>query len=358
MIIKSKQKDYSIYFVNSISFILKLKKIDNSFFVVDRNVYNNYSKYFKGIKNISIVDAVEKNKNINTALKICEQIIKLDSKRNTTLISFGGGIIQDLTGFVSNVVYRGIKWIYVPTTLLSMCDSCVGGKTSLNYRNYKNLLGTFFPPNEIYVCSKFIKSLKIDDYYSGLGEVFKFNIMQGYDHFSIISDNINALVDRNDKLIEKSIIQSLDYKKRIVEKDEFDRGERIKLNFGHTFGHAIETITNYRIPHGTSVAIGCIMANYISYSRGLISNNYKNKCEINLLKIINIDKKKLNWDIEQFITIMHSDKKQTSKSITIILKKGANGDLVIVNDVKKQEIKKAIEYFIKIYGANNENYSS
>ena len=355
MKIHSKQKTYNLIVKKDFLFISKLKKIDNSFFIVDKNIYDIYNSYFDDIKNLYIINAIENNKNINTALKICEQITKLNSKRNTVLISFGGGIVQDITGFVSNITYRGIKWIYVPTTLLAMCDSCIGGKTSLNYKKYKNLLGTFYPPDEIYVCSEFAKTLKIKDYNSGLGEVFKFSIMQGTKCFSYVENNLINIINRDEYYTNECIIKSLEYKKSIIEKDEFDRGERIKLNFAHTFGHAIETITNYSIPHGTSVAIGTIIANYISYSRGWISEGFINKCEKNLLKIIKVKKKDLIWDFYDFVDAMHKDKKQINKSFTIVLLGDENGKINIVNDIEIKEIRKAVNHFVKIYGVKNEN---
>ncbi len=111
-----------------------------------------------------MLEANEENKVISTVLSICEKIMEMPSKRNTVLLSIGGGIIQDITGFVANVIYRGIRWIFIPTTLLAACDSCIGGKTSLNYKTYKNLLGTFYPPDEIHICSQMFRTLGEKDF--------------------------------------------------------------------------------------------------------------------------------------------------------------------------------------------------
>ena len=126
----------------------------------------------------------------------------LAAKRNIHLVSFGGGIIQDVTGFVANVLYRGIYWSFVPTTLLAACDSCIGGKTSLNYKHYKNLLGTFYPPDYIYICSKFFKSLSQKDFESGLGEVVKFNIMFGEKGLNKIEGKIDYLLQRDPAVLD------------------------------------------------------------------------------------------------------------------------------------------------------------
>ena len=213
-----------------------------------------------------VVEATEKNKVVDTALDICERITEIPAKRNATLISIGGGIIQDITGFVANVTYRGINWIFVPTTLLAACDSCIGGKTSLNYKKYKNLLGTFYPPDEIHICSEMFHTLTERDFKSGLGEVVKFNIMAGQNGLKNIEDNIDELLKRDDDKLLQFVNSSLLFKKDFIEEDEFDRGVRIHLNFAHTFGHAFETMSHYEIPHGTAVAMGTIVANRISLS--------------------------------------------------------------------------------------------
>ena len=141
MQIKSHLKMYDVHIGEDLNFLKKLNQIQNVQFVIDSNVYEQYEQEFYEIskEKIILIDALEQNKVIDTALKICEKIAEIPAKRNAVLISVGGGIIQDITGFVANIMYRGIRWIYVPTTLLSACDSCIGGKTSLNYKRFKNL---------------------------------------------------------------------------------------------------------------------------------------------------------------------------------------------------------------------------
>lgn len=142
------------------------------------------------------------------------------------------------------------------------------GKTSLNYKKFKNLLGTFFPPDEIRICTPFFKTLTEKDFQSGLGEVVKFNVMFGEKGIRNIEDNIDELLKRDDDKLLQFVNSSLLFKKDFIEEDEFDRGVRIHLNFAHTFGHAFETMSHYEIPHGTAVAMGTIVANRISLSRG------------------------------------------------------------------------------------------
>ena len=164
--IQSRFKEYEVIFEDNKVFLRDLVSKPNSEIVVDKNVYELYKDCFEEIpsERLFVVEATEKNKVVDTALDICEKITEIPAKRNATLISIGGGIIQDITGFVANVTYRGINWIFVPTTLLAACDSCIGGKTSLNYKKYKNLLGTFYPPDEIHICSEMFHTLTERDF--------------------------------------------------------------------------------------------------------------------------------------------------------------------------------------------------
>lgn len=353
MIIKSRLKEYKVIFEQNEEFIQRLANTENAQFVVDKKVYDLYGKYMKDIpeERLYLLEAVEENKVIETALNICEEIIDIPAKRNATIISIGGGIIQDITGFVANIMYRGINWIFVPTTLLSACDSCIGGKTSLNYKKYKNLLGTFYPPDEIHICSHLFQTLSDKDFKSGLGEVVKFNIMDGYQGLQKIEENMERLLEKDPEVINVFVKTSLNFKKKFIEQDEFDRGERVKLNFAHTFGHAIEVITQYEIPHGTAVAAGMIMANYISFARGLIQEDIVKRSEHLLLKVIDINIELLERPLEEYLQAIRKDKKQTGNSCTAVLITNYNSgaELQVVHDVTQNEIKEAIEHFKQIY---------
>ena len=217
MKIESKFKTYEVIFEKSLEFIDELLQVPLAQFVIDRKIYELYSKKFEPIntERLILIDAVEENKTIETALAICEQMTNIPAKRNATLISVGGGIIQDITGFVANILYRGIKWIFVPTTLLAQSDSCIGGKTSLNYQKYKNLLGTFYPPDTIHVCPDFMHTLTQADFESGMGEVVKFNIMGGMDGLEHIAESMPKLMQRDALAIEEAIRYSLQFKKNI-----------------------------------------------------------------------------------------------------------------------------------------------
>ena len=351
--IQSKFKVYDVVFEDDKRFLKELVEKPNSEVVIDKNVYELYNDCFKTIQleRLFVVEATEENKVVETALEICEKITEIPAKRNATLISIGGGIIQDITGFVANITYRGINWIFVPTTLLAACDSCIGGKTSLNYKKYKNLLGSFYPPDEIHICSEMFQTLTERDFKSGLGEVVKFNIMAGSDGLENIEKNISNLLERKPQVIDQFVHSSLSFKKNFIEVDEFDQGERIKLNFAHTFGHAIEVVTGYEIPHGTAVAIGMIMANSISEKRGLISSEIVRRSEKILLDVIDIDSELLDKPLEDYMKAIRKDKKQVSESLTAVLISdyGKKGELSVVHDISAKEIESAINYFKQLY---------
>lgn len=346
MIIQSSTKNYQVNIFNDFTPVNSLNIDDKTFFVIDKVLYNLYKdELFCSIpeNQLYILEAVEDNKRIETALEICEIMTRLSSKRNTTLVSFGGGIVQDVTGFVSNILYRGINWIFFPTTLLAACDSCIGGKTSLNYKKFKNLLGTFFPPNEIIICTPFFKTLSEKDFQSGLGEVVKFNVMFGDEGIANMENNIDALLRRDENKLEQFVENSLLFKRKFIEEDEFDKGVRIHLNFAHTFGHAFETMSHYEIPHGTAVAMGTIVANHISLSRGWLTQERVDRIENVLWKIIHIDTDTIQINMDEIISAIQKDKKQIGKELTAVLLKD-DMKLQIVHDITQNEIEISINY--------------
>ena len=353
MRIQSKSKEYSVIMEEELTFLAELQKDCNTQFVIDKKVYELYQDYFSDIpsEKLILLDAIEENKTIDTALAICEKMTVIPAKRNARMVSVGGGIIQDITGFAANILYRGISWIFVPTTLLAACDSCIGGKTSLNYKKYKNLLGTFYPPDEIHICAKFFQTLSEQDFKSGMGEVTKFNLMAGKDGIVKLQNNMPQLLQRDEETILRFVKSSLEFKKAYIEEDEFDRGVRIQLNFAHTFGHAIEVLTGYKIPHGTAVAIGMIMADCISVQRGILSKAYAEESEKLLLQVIDIGDSLLHISTESMIEVMRKDKKQTDNSLTAILMADCEDgrvELKIMKDLQKDEVEYALQYVQKL----------
>lgn len=342
--ITSRFKNYAVEFVDSLSDIVVLEKQPETFFVFDCKVYNLYKKYLPDFTpdRLFLVNAEEAKKNIQTVLAICEKMTAMPSKRNTHLVSVGGGIVQDLTGFVASSLYRGIQWTFYPSTLLAACDSCIGGKSSLNYKGFKNLLGSFYPPDVIRIFPEFFRTLTPRDYCSGLGEVVKFNVIAGIDGIDKIENDLDAILAHDYAKLSLYVKDSLQFKKNFIEADEFDRGVRILLNFAHTFGHAYETASNYIIPHGSAVALGMITANDISVQRGFISQEYATRIMKVCKKILtHIDVQSEWFSLDTVVPAIRKDKKQTSKSITAVLIK-KDHSLGVFHDIKEEEIDKAL----------------
>lgn len=347
MYIQAATKKYEVSIHSNFEPVKELQVDEKTFVVIDKNLYELYrQELFAQIpeKQLYILDATEEHKVLDTAMEICEIMTNISAKRNSKLISLGGGIVQDVTGFVANILYRGIYWTFFPTTLLAACDSCIGGKTSLNYKKFKNLLGTFYPPDRLYICTPFFKTLTERDFQSGMGEVVKFNVMRGEEGIRNMENNIGKLLERDDDTLLTFVESSLAFKKSFIEEDEFDRGVRIQLNFAHTFGHAFESMTNYAIPHGTAVAMGTIVANRISLSRGWIAEETAVRIENLLYQIIHINKADINVSMSDIISAIRKDKKQTSSSLTAVLMQGDDLKLKIVHDVEPEEIEPAVKY--------------
>ena len=345
MEIKSRFKTYTVNFVENLAVIHSLAESQETFFVFDAHVYELYKSELPKIPTdrLYLLEALESNKNMPTVLNICEQMTTMAAKRNTHLVSVGGGIVQDITGFVANCLYRGIKWTFYPSTLLAACDSCIGGKSSLNYKGFKNLLGSFYPPDEIYIYPQFFSTLSNKDYCSGLGEVVKFNVIAGGSRFDHLEQDIDDILMHDYKKLLSYVHTSLEFKKNFIEEDEFDRGIRILLNFAHTFGHALESVSSYAVPHGSAVAIGMMIANNISFQRGFLDKEYTNRIAHVCKKILGNIVIKSDWmNINDWIAAIHKDKKQTSESINAVLIK-KDKTLSIFKDIEKNEIEKAIK---------------
>ena len=344
MIIKSHSKDYELTFEEGFCFVAELGRIPNKLVVVDRNVLelfkdSVFSKF--AADELFPIDALESHKCIDTALSICEKMTTLPGKKNAVIIAFGGGIVQDITGFAANILYRGVKWLFIPTTLLAQADSCIGSKTSLNYLQFKNLLGTFYPPDHVYVCLDFLKTLSRTDYHSGLGEVVKFNIMAGADGLELIEKDIDALLARNSGVLRSFVERSLQYKKTFIEEDEFDKGIRNLLNFAHTFGHAFEAISDYAIPHGQAVLLGMIIANRISCKRGVLSMSLLKRIEALCCKVISIALRDEWFAVKPFVAAMSKDKKRKSANLAAVLLTN-DFSLALVQDLCEEEVEIAL----------------
>lgn len=274
--IQSHKGAYSVFLDNQLLSNVGQLLEGQPHFLIDANVARLYAEPLRSIlehQNTVVIGATEENKSIERIIPIFERLVANSVRRDHTLIAIGGGIIQDITCFIASTLLRGMTWKFVPTTLLAQADSCIGSKSSINLGKTKNILGTFNPPDEIFVCTDFIDTLEDKDIRSGIGEILKVHAIDSAAAYDRLATDYDVLkTDRS--VLLAYIQQALLIKQRYIEVDEFDRGIRNIFNYGHSFGHAIEAATDFGVPHGIAVTMGMDMANRIAVLRGLLSEQH------------------------------------------------------------------------------------
>lgn len=350
--IHSNIRDYTVSFEDTFDFLGSMTAIEHKCVMIDRNVATLYQEQFDTVfkqDEVILFDAIEENKTLEYASILIEQIIAQAAKKNLTIISIGGGITQDLTGFIASTLYRGVNWIFVPTTFLAQTDSCIGSKTSINFKSFKNLLGTFYPPSKIYINPAFLQTLTPLDFYSGIGETIKFQLMKEEENknFDQIIETIEkAKKDRTKllPLIEDNMRIKLSY----MEGDEFDQGRRNLLNYGHCLGHALETVTDYYVPHGIAVTVGMIFANAVSLGRGWMSEAFFDHLNEKLFAPnIPLVLEASHFDRERLLQAMKNDKKRIGKALTAIIPDNAFV-MQKMDDVTEEEFDSALNITMKL----------
>lgn len=323
--IHSKIKDYTLSFTENFDFLEDLSKYIPRIVIIDENVFGCYRhiliKHFKEDEIVKF-QASEENKSIRAVLSLCDKVMSFSAKKNMTIISIGGGITQDVTGFLSSILYRGINWVFIPTTLLAQSDSCMGSKTSLNHEHFKNLLGSFYPPSRVYIDVHFTKTLSDMDFYSGIGEIVKLHLMGGLNNINSIIDKIQVISQNRDNygVLLELVKNSLAIKYSYIKDDEFDTGRRNLLNYGHCFGHALEASSDYKVPHGTAVVIGIIFANVIAEKRGQLDGSVAYGLQEKLLlHCIKCPLDKSYFDRSIILSAMKMDKKRVGNGLPLII---------------------------------------
>lgn len=228
----------------------------SAIFVVDAKLVDGY---VGPQKFLIAIDADEENKSLDRMADYIEALRKCGATRQSRVVAVGGGVIQDIATFLTSIYMRGIEWTYLPTTVLAMADSCLGGKSSINVRSYKNLVGNFYPPQSVVIDPEFVTTLGLEMTLGGLFEAGKICYAFGPEKFDAYLD-LAPETARTPSTVEPIVDLSLRTKKWFIETDEFDRKERLLLNFGHTFGHAIESATEYGVSHGVAVGLGMAIA--------------------------------------------------------------------------------------------------
>jgi len=341
--IKSKFGEYKVTFTKKKIFFNNLK---NSLYIIDKNIFRLYKKSFLNLHNILLINPKEENKSFEKMGEYLSLFQKKKVNKKSTVICIGGGITKDITSFICSIYFRGIKWHFYPTTLLAQADSCIGSKNSINFNKGKNLIGCFYPPEKIVINFSFLKTLKNKEISSGIGEILKCGIIDNSNKFIKFKKRYINLISKKNNL-NKFIKESLSIKKKIIEIDEFDKKERKIMNYGHTFGHALESECAYKIPHGIAVNIGMDFANFLSSRLGYI--NKTKFIKLNNILIKNFEKfKNYKPDINIFCKYLTNDKKNSKKNyINAIL---LHENKLKVTSIKIDEILKTIlnDYFFKL----------
>lgn len=320
--IESAQGPYEVRFERSVDAVVSaVSGLRNFVVVADRNLERLYGDSLRPLLveyPALFVDAVEEKKNPDGVIDIWNFFLASNCTRQTDVVVFGGGITQDLVQFAAHNFHRGLRWHFVPTTLLGMADSCIGAKCGINLGFYKNQLGVFHSPTSVWVCEEFCRTLSDTDVRSGYGEILKLHLTRsGPELFADLEHAIEHDGFRNTHL-PLFIRRSLEVKKGVIEEDEYERDLRRVLNYGHTFGHALEAITQHAIPHGLAVAWGMDIVNFIAWQTGKISVDH-------FERVHNFICRHFRWRLEnsvdpvKLIDATRRDKKNRNGKLTLVL---------------------------------------
>ena len=262
--------------------------------------------------------AGEAQKNLDTVQKLYEHLITHYFDRHDILIAFGGGVVGDLTGFTAATYLRGNYFIQIPTTLLSQVDSSIGGKTGVDFLQYKNMVGAFYQPKLVYMNLSLLHTLPKDQFVSGMGEILKHGLIKSKSYFLWLQQNNTKIMELQPDIIEEMIYNSCLIKRDVVERDPKENGERALLNFGHTIGHAVEKLSDFKLFHGHCVGVGMAAACRLSRDLGHISNG---ECEnlLHTLTLFGLPIQVFELSAENILAATKSDKKMLAGKVKFIL---------------------------------------
>lgn len=283
----------------------------------------------------------EASKNLDTVKALYEHLILNKFDRNDLLVALGGGVVGDLTGYAAATYLRGIDFIQLPTSLLAQVDSSIGGKTGVDFDSYKNMVGAFHQPKLVYMNLSTLLTLNDRQFRSGLGEIIKHGLIKDKSYYNWICLNYEGINNRDLNVLQELVVKSCNIKRKVVEIDPEEKGERALLNFGHTLGHAIEKQMNFQMLHGECVAIGCILAAILSKNKGMLSE--KDVANIQeSFAVFDFPSLPHNIDVEDIIHITKNDKKMNAGTIKFILLREI-GDAYIDLTVSDQDMENAIK---------------
>ena len=311
------------------------------FLITNKKIYSLYEQYLKCFDSVIFMKDGEEYKNFDTYKMIIDTLLDLKIERNDCIVAFGGGVVGDIAGFVASTVLRGIDFVQIPTTLLAQVDSSVGGKTGINHEDGKNLIGTFYQPKMVLIDPNTLSTLDNRQIKTGLGEVVKYAFIEKTCNANLEGSFFDYLM-QNSPVWNEIIYTSCLLKSAVVAQDEQEEGLRAILNLGHTFAHAIEKVSNYKVyTHGETVGMGVKMALKLSLNMGLIEKDYYDKGVL-LLNLYGLDiKLDERYSAEDIYEAMKSDKKVSGKKINLILPTGF-GQVELFADIEEPLIKASL----------------
>lgn len=289
-----------------------------------------------------VFPAGEVSKTLDTVNECYGKLIEGGFDRKDILIALGGGVVGDLTGYVAATYLRGIRFIQIPTTLLSMVDSSIGGKTGVDYKAYKNMVGAFHQPKLVFINLATLISLSEREFNSGMGEIIKHGLIKDHAYYIWIREHRKDILRKEFNILKALIYRSCEIKKAVVEEDPKEQGDRALLNFGHTIGHAVEKLKDFHLLHGECVSIGMAAAGYLSYHKGLINKEELDNLLITISDFflpVNVE----GLDSETIYEVTRLDKKMDSNQIRFVLLR-ALGDSYVDSSITREEMLDAIQY--------------
>ena len=289
-----------------------------------------------------VFPAGEVNKTLNTVRDLYEHLILEKFDRKDMLVALGGGVVGDLTGFAAATYLRGIRFIQIPTTLLSQVDSSIGGKTGVDFDAYKNMVGAFHMPRLVYMNLNVLKTLPDRQFACGMGEIIKHGLIQDSDYLKKLSTYQREIREKNYAALLWMVAGSCKVKRHVVEEDPTEQGIRAWLNFGHTIGHSVEKLKDFTLCHGECVAIGCAAAAWMSWKRGLISEKEKEAAE-QLLLDYQLPVRVKGLKPEDIVKTTKLDKKMDAGKVKFVLLKKI-GEAFVTRDVEDEELLRASRY--------------
>ncbi len=347
------ENSYDICFTDSFNSLKdELEKINapkRVLIVTDSNVEPLYAKEVNDILTqagyesaVHTFPAGEENKGMDTILGICGACVNNGLDRKSMIIALGGGVVGDMAGFAASIYMRGIRFIQIPTTLLSQSDSSVGGKTGIDFMESKNILGAFHQPSLVYINVNTLKTLPPVQFVSGMGEVIKHGIIRDRDFYEFIKDNKDLIKSLDTETLIKMSKRNCEIKAEVVEQDEKESGLRAILNFGHTIGHAVESAFDFKMTHGECVGLGMVAVSKIAKDRGMIDDETLFDI-INMLKDYGFSVKAELPPKEKIIEFMQKDKKKANGKLSFVLPVKI-GEVIRSSDISAEEITGAIEF--------------